>query len=215
MTLKADSHPRSSESSSNTAGADEPSELTPDDIFHVLQTNRRRDAIRYLLEKDNPVKMRDVAEYVAAKENETTVANLTSTQRQRVYIPLYQSHLPKLDEQDVIEYDKPRGIVRPTDRLEVFRPYLEVSSEESHRTDRDRRESEADGAAVRSDTTYYSAATAASLSLLLAAQLGVLALSGLVLGSLITLLFVLATAVTTRAGARLATRSSGPHRTDV
>ncbi|SFS78265.1 DUF7344 domain-containing protein [Halostagnicola kamekurae] len=102
------------------------SALSSDTVFHILQTSRRREAIRYLLAADGPVKMRDVAEHVAAVEHETTVAKLDSTQRQRVYIPLYQSHLPTLDEEGIIDYNKSRGIVRATDRLEVFRPYLEI-----------------------------------------------------------------------------------------
>ncbi|WP_265108464.1 DUF7344 domain-containing protein [Halosolutus halophilus] len=102
--------------------------LSPDDAFHVLRPFRRRETIRYLLDADDVVKMGDVADHVAAREHETSVADLTPTQRQRVYIPLYQSHLPKLDEAGVIEYDKPRGIVRSTDRLELFRPYLEAAT---------------------------------------------------------------------------------------
>lgn len=106
--------------------AEQSSALSSDTVFHILQTSRRREAIRYLLAADGPVKMRDVAEHVAAVEHETTVAKLDSTQRQRVYIPLYQSHLPTLDEEGVIDYNKSRGIVRTTDRLELFRPYLEI-----------------------------------------------------------------------------------------
>ncbi len=97
-------------------------------IFHILQTSRRRETIRYLLDNDGPVRMRDIAEHVAALEHDTTVRKLESTQRQRVYIPLYQSHLPTLEEEGIIEYDKSRGIVRPTDQLELFRPYLDITN---------------------------------------------------------------------------------------
>uniref|UniRef100_A0A7D6GIT5 DUF7344 domain-containing protein n=2 Tax=Natrinema zhouii TaxID=1710539 RepID=A0A7D6GIT5_9EURY len=71
--------------------------------------------------------MGTLAEIVSAKEHETTVAELTSIQRQRVYVPLYQNYLPELDTKGFIEYNQSRGIVRPTDRLEVFRPYLEAA----------------------------------------------------------------------------------------
>jgi len=60
-----------------------------------------------MLQAGDLVKMCDVAEHVAAKEHETTVKQLLSDERQRVYIPLYQSHLPKLDEAGIIDYDKP------------------------------------------------------------------------------------------------------------
>lgn len=102
------------------------SKLSKDETFHLLQASRRRDVIAHLLDNDEPIKMGDLAEIVSAKEHDTTVAKLTSTQRQRVYIPLYQEHLPKLDRKGIIEYNQQRGIVRPTDRLDSFRPHLEA-----------------------------------------------------------------------------------------
>ncbi|WP_449406475.1 DUF7344 domain-containing protein [Natronorubrum sulfidifaciens] len=156
-------------------------------MFHLLQTNRRRDTIRYLLELDDEsVRMRDIAEHVAALEHETTVRELTSAQRQRVYIPLYQSHLPKLDKKGVIEYNKSRGIVRSTDRLEIFRPHLEPYDDAAS-ADADR------SIAVHFVNDYYATAIAASTSLLVASMLGLLALPGVMLGTIITILFVLAT----------------------
>ena len=112
-------------------------ELSQDDVFHLLQTPRRRYVLRYLKEREGPVEMRDIAEQVAAWENGTTVEALTSDERQRVYIPLYQSHLPKLDEEGVVEYDQSRGIVERTELANRFDRYLEVS-EESDEEDDDR-----------------------------------------------------------------------------
>jgi hypothetical protein len=114
-----------SDASDSESPTEETADLSLDDVFHILQTFRRREAIRYMLQAGDLVKMCDVAEHVAAKEHETTVKQLLSDERQRVYIPLYQSHLPKLDEAGIIDYDKPRGIVRPGECLEQFRQYLD------------------------------------------------------------------------------------------
>ncbi|PGF17345.1 hypothetical protein CP556_15400 [Natrinema sp. CBA1119] len=204
MTSRSDIPSRTSETPSSDPQFDEMAELSPDDIFHVLQTNRRRETIRYLLDEDGLVKMRDVAEHVAATEHETTVAQLTSAQRQRVYIPLYQSHLPKLDKKGIIEYDQPRGVVRPTDRLEIFRPYLEASDDELERprTDADR------SATARVDSAYFRTAIAASSSLLLISAMGVLSIPGSVLGAIIMTLFVLATVASNGVDAPLSMRSA-------
>ena len=103
--------------------------LEPDERFHLLQTERRRSVIEYLrdaeTDDDGHVWMRDIAEQVAAWENDTSVAQLSSTERQRVYIPLYQNHLPKLDEAGVIEYNQSRGTVTPTDRVDELAEYLD------------------------------------------------------------------------------------------
>jgi hypothetical protein len=108
---------------------DEPSEELPvDEIFHILQNERRRMVLEYLQEADEPVRMRDVAEQVAAWENGTTVEELSSDQRQRVYIPLYQSHLPKLDKAGIIDYQQNRGIVERRPLAKQLDYYLNADS---------------------------------------------------------------------------------------
>lgn len=107
----------------------EHSDLDVDEIFHILQNDRRRGVLRYLQGREDPVRMRDVAEQVAAWEHDTTVQGLSSKERQRVYIPLYQSHLPKLDEAGVIDYQQSRGIVERNPLASVFDPYLDVEAQ--------------------------------------------------------------------------------------
>ncbi|MDJ1431844.1 hypothetical protein [Halostagnicola sp. A-GB9-2] len=97
-----------------------------DEIFHLLQNERRRLVLEYLRQTEGPVRMRDVAEQVAAWEHETTVEELTSTQRQRVYIPLYQSHLSKLDKAGIIDYQQNRGIVERKPLADEVDRYLQV-----------------------------------------------------------------------------------------
>ena len=128
---------------------DEPAEssttLDADERFHLLQNQRRRQVLRYLQDADTDpesdtddgrVWMRDIAEQVAAWEHDTTVAQLSSTQRQRVYIPLYQNHLPKLDDAGVIDYDQSRGVVVPTDRADRLAQFLARADSNSDADDR-------------------------------------------------------------------------------
>ncbi|WP_435157107.1 DUF7344 domain-containing protein [Haladaptatus sp. DFWS20] len=113
------------------ATEDQRKPLARDKIFHILQTQRRRDALRYLKNTDGPIEMRDLAEQVAAWENDTTIQALSSNERQRVYIALYQSHLPKLDNEGIIEYNKSRGIVERGPLADQFDPYLDVPGDEN------------------------------------------------------------------------------------
>ncbi|QLG29751.1 hypothetical protein HUG10_19290 (plasmid) [Halorarum halophilum] len=105
--------------------SDSQSRLTEDQVFHVLQNQRRRWVLKYLEGRDGQVRMRDIAEQVAAWEHDTTVQALTSKERQRVYIPLYQNHLPKLDEEGIIDYNQSRGIVERTRLADQLNPYLD------------------------------------------------------------------------------------------
>ncbi|WP_336337148.1 DUF7344 domain-containing protein [Haloarcula brevis] len=110
--------------SSESASGDD---LTRDDLFHVLQCRRRRLVLKYLHEYsgDGPAEMSDIAEHIAALEHDTTVDSLRSKQRQRVYIALYQSHLPKMDDAGVVNYNQDRGLVEATALADSFDGYLD------------------------------------------------------------------------------------------
>ena len=65
----------------------------------------------------------DIAEAVAAMENDCTTEGLTSEDRRRVYISLHQKHLPQL-ENNVVEYDQDRQEVTPTETsARIWRAY--------------------------------------------------------------------------------------------
>lgn len=100
--------------------------LSRDDLFHVLQSRRRRLALWYLHEHavDGEASVRAVARHVAAVEAEQSVADVDDGEAQRVHLSLCQAHLHKLESVGVIEYDDARGIVRLTDLVDVFAPYL-------------------------------------------------------------------------------------------
>jgi DNA-binding transcriptional ArsR family regulator len=99
-----------------------------DQTFETLSNPRRREALRYLRtrEDDNPVSIRDLAEQIAAWENDLPTVEVTYKQRKRVYTSLYQSHLPRLHRYGFIEYDADRGTIELTPQAEALDIYLEV-----------------------------------------------------------------------------------------
>lgn len=107
--------------------AEDPEPLSLDVMFELLKNKRRRDLLRYLEEQEDVVTMSDLAEHVAAIENEIPESHLSSQQRKRVYVALYQCHLPILDRADVVKFNKARGIIERTPRADQLRPYLEQS----------------------------------------------------------------------------------------
>ncbi|KYH24634.1 hypothetical protein HAPAU_36170 [Halalkalicoccus paucihalophilus] len=112
--------------------------LSKDDLFHILSNSRRRDALHYLNEHDGQITMRDMAEWIAAREHNTSVSQLRSTERQPVYIALYQCHLPQLDDYGIIEYNQARGTIRRTNLADRLNPYLYL--EQSNHTDGEMKE---------------------------------------------------------------------------
>lgn len=105
------------------------SDLTKGEIFNLLKNSRRREVISFLRKHDGSANLNDLAEHIAAEENDTTVRQLSSDQRKRVYIGLYQCHLPKMDKLGVIEYDKNRGTVELQESVASLERYIEIDEE--------------------------------------------------------------------------------------
>lgn len=110
---------------SGTAESSEVKDLSLDLIFEVLKNRRRRDVIRYLKEQNERTSLSDLAEHVAALENDTTTQALTSSQRKRVYVGLYQCHLPKMDDMDIVDFNQDRGYVELGANVDQLDPYLD------------------------------------------------------------------------------------------
>ena len=91
--------------------------IAPSTALDVLANKRWRITIEYLttLEAHNdPVPVDEIATYVAAIEYDCDLAKVTTGQQNRVYIALYQSHLPTMADANIIDYDKDEGLITPT-----------------------------------------------------------------------------------------------------
>lgn len=100
-------------------------ELPLDLLFEILKNNRRRQTLQYLRNNGNEATLSDVAEHIAALENDTTVKAITSSQRKRVYVGLYQCHLPKMDDADIVDFDQNRGTISIGPNASQLDPYLD------------------------------------------------------------------------------------------
>ena len=104
-------------------------ELSRDLVFDVLKNRRRRYALHYMRHADDSVQLSELAEQVAAWENDTTVGAISAAERKRVYTALYQSHLPKLDDAAIVDYNQNRGIVELSDAAEQLDVYLDLDAQ--------------------------------------------------------------------------------------
>lgn len=101
-------------------------EIEFDVLFDLLKNERRRESIAYLKEHDGRSTIAELAEHIAAKENDLPLEAINSRQRKRVYIGLYQCHLPRMAEAGVVTFDKNRGNVELTALVALLDPYLEL-----------------------------------------------------------------------------------------
>ena len=106
-------------------------DLSLDTVFEILKNRRRRDILQYLWNHDGSADIGELAEHIAALENDIEVAALSSSQRKRVYIGLYQCHLPKMDDAGIVGFDKHRGTIELCDTAAELAPYLTGNAEET------------------------------------------------------------------------------------
>jgi len=108
-------------------GVEPTTEVSEDELFDVLANQRRRFAVHLLKrEEDDSIAIGDMAEQIAAWENGIDTKEITGNERKRVYTALQQSHLPKMDDAGVVDFNKDRGLVEPTPALQNVDLYMDV-----------------------------------------------------------------------------------------
>lgn len=118
----------SSSSSTDSSSVTDPTEetLTEDELFEILSNRRRRHVLHELMREDDGIDIGTLSEEIAAYEDGLELHEVSSSDRKRVYTALHQSHLPKMDEAGVVDFNQDRGTVEPTPALEDVEIYMDV-----------------------------------------------------------------------------------------
>lgn len=99
--------------------------LREDDAYELLSNARRRETVAALLANAEPeLTLRELSERVATRETGDDPA--PRTHRASVYNALHQTHLPKLQTFDLIEYDRDRKLVRPRPAVRSLYRYIDT-----------------------------------------------------------------------------------------
>ena len=101
-------------------------ELSEDEIFEVLSNRRRRFVIHALKRAEEPVDVSELSTHVTAWERDVDPAEVQYDDRRNVYSTLQRTHLPKLEEKNVVTVHEEENLVEPTPELENLDIYVEV-----------------------------------------------------------------------------------------
>ncbi|MFC6991297.1 hypothetical protein ACFQH3_05630 [Haladaptatus sp. GCM10025707] len=102
-------------------------ELDTGEIHDVLRNDRRRLALNALRDAGGELSVRTLSELVA--EHETSQSPPPKNIRQSVYVSLHQTHLPKLADLDIVEYDEEHKVVRLANRVGEVEAYMTIEPE--------------------------------------------------------------------------------------
>lgn len=99
--------------------------LATDRVLDALAHERRRHVLHCLRNYDQTMALADLADEVAVRENETAITEITAEEVKRVYVSLYHTHIPKLQDVGVVEYSQDRDMVTLLDTADQLDDYLE------------------------------------------------------------------------------------------
>lgn len=92
--------------------------ISLDAIFDLLAHHRRRQTLACLREHGS-LALADLAEEIACHERDQPITEIPEEKALRVYSALWHSHIPKLAENDVVEYDQEMDTVRLGENAEL------------------------------------------------------------------------------------------------
>lgn len=97
--------------------------LSESEIFHILGNDRRRAIVQLLIESTDRVDVSDIAAEIAQEESDTS--SVPNNLYKSVYVSLQQTHLPQLEEDDVIRYDADSKTIEPGPYFEEVVTYVD------------------------------------------------------------------------------------------
>lgn len=103
-----------------TGGIDE------SEIYDLLRNERRRQVLKHLRRSLGSMRLRKLAKHIA--QEETGESPPPKNIKRSVYNSLHQTHLPKLDRQDIVQYDKNRKVVSLSDGARNINRYLDMTA---------------------------------------------------------------------------------------
>lgn len=95
-------------------------------LYMILDDKRRREVLHHLPGDENE-QIRTLAQTIAACEENEHPAEVSDDAIQRAYIALYQSHIPVLEEEGLLEYDQATGTITPLPLFKDVKKYLALA----------------------------------------------------------------------------------------
>jgi hypothetical protein len=101
-------------------------EIDESEIYDLLRNDRRRQVLQHLRRSLGSMSLRNLARRIASEE--TGESPPPKNIKRSVYNSLHQTHLPKLDREGVVEYDRNRKVVSLGDGARNINRYLDMTA---------------------------------------------------------------------------------------
>ena len=102
----------------------DPDDLAKDDAFELATEEHRRTLIRVFLQDTGEYSVRDLAREVVAREANVAPEAVDEDAYEQMYLSLFHTDLPKLAEENVVEFDPDEGTVAPGENIDDLDPLV-------------------------------------------------------------------------------------------
>lgn len=101
-------------------------DLSMDVAFTVLSHSHRRALLECLYQQGDGISLADAAEEVVQVNNDRPIQEIPAEVIKRVYMSLYHSHIPKLNEWGAVAYEQERDLVAITSQGEDLVEFMDA-----------------------------------------------------------------------------------------
>jgi hypothetical protein len=101
-------------------------EMSENDIYDVLSNRRRRFVIHAIKRRQEPVEVAELSTQITAWEMGIDPEEVDYEDQRSVYDTLKRTHLPSLEEKNLITVDREKKLVCTTSKLESLEIYVEA-----------------------------------------------------------------------------------------
>lgn len=95
-----------------------------DTVLDLCQDRYRRIVLAVLVEEQRLLTVNDLTKTVLNHNHQTSIIEGSIGRLTKIKLSLLHTHIPKLEMEGVIEYDRERQKVKPTEQLDQLQPYL-------------------------------------------------------------------------------------------
>lgn len=102
--------------------------ISQENLFTALSSERRRNTIEALTEIGEPTSLSKIVDYVAESELDKPIAEINSDERNRIYVSLYQCHVPHLADTNLLNYNEDTKQISASPQTEFARTFIQVAN---------------------------------------------------------------------------------------
>lgn len=103
--------------------------LSKNEIYELISNRRRRFTIHALKQMEEPVAVAELSTYIAAWEMDIKPEEIEYADRRSIYTTLRQTHLPIMNDKNILEYNESEKTIQSTDVLDRINIYVEATHE--------------------------------------------------------------------------------------